>query len=129
MGLVEEVGAAGVHTCRALVSISVLERTRELGVMLAIGATPERLERMFLTEGLAVAVVGWVLGVLVSWPLTLGLDAIVGTLGFLAPLPFVLDARAPFLWLVLVVVASFFATWVPARSVLRLTVREALARV
>lgn len=119
------VGSLGLAST---MSVNVLERTRELGIMLAIGATPRRLRWLVLGEGVAVAVAGWVLGVLLSLPLTAGLDALVGSLGFLAALPFVLDLQAPIIWLVVLVAGAVAATWLPARSVTRLSVRDALAR-
>lgn len=59
--------------------MSVLERTREFGVMLAIGLKPRRLSMMILTEGALIgvigAMVGLVGGIVFSWPLVhYGLD-------------------------------------------------------
>lgn len=59
--------------------MSVLERTREFGVMLAIGLTPARLAGAILLEGVAIGVIGALaglgLGALASWPLVqYGLD-------------------------------------------------------
>ena len=61
------------------VLMSVLERVREFGVMLAVGMTPERLFTLVVTEGLLLGLVGMALGVLggaaLSYPLvTSGLD-------------------------------------------------------
>lgn len=53
--------------------MSVLERTRELGVMLALGLRPARLTALVLLEGLFIgligAAVGFGLGALGTWPL------------------------------------------------------------
>ena len=52
--------------------MSVLERTREFGVMLAVGMKPRRLARLVLAEGLVLGVIGalggLVLGLLLTWP-------------------------------------------------------------
>ncbi|HJN74204.1 MAG TPA: FtsX-like permease family protein [Myxococcota bacterium] len=61
------------------VLMSVLERVREFGVMLAVGMTPGRLFTLVVTEGLLLGLVGMALGVLggaaLSYPLvTSGLD-------------------------------------------------------
>jgi ABC-type lipoprotein release transport system permease subunit len=61
------------------VLMSTLERTREFGVMLAIGLTPGRLMRLVLLEAALLGTVGGLagiaLGALLSWPLaTHGLD-------------------------------------------------------
>lgn len=59
--------------------MSALERTREFGVMLALGLKPGQLGRLLLTEGLLIGVLGACLGLLfgalLSWPLVdIGLD-------------------------------------------------------
>ena len=61
------------------VLMSVLERTREFGVMLAIGLRPSRLSRVILLEGflmgLGGAVLGLIIGGIISYPLVVsGID-------------------------------------------------------
>jgi putative ABC transport system permease protein len=55
------------------VLMSVLERTREFGVLLSIGMTPRRLSTMVLLEGLVLGVIGTVsgliAGLLANWPM------------------------------------------------------------
>lgn len=46
--------------------MAVLERTREIGVMKAVGASPRDIRRIFLAEAAAVGVVGGLLGVLLG---------------------------------------------------------------
>jgi putative ABC transport system permease protein len=47
--------------------MSILERTREIGVMKAIGATDADVRRIFLVEASAIGVIGGALGVLLGW--------------------------------------------------------------
>jgi ABC-type antimicrobial peptide transport system permease subunit len=59
--------------------MSVMERIREFGVILAVGATPGRLRRMILAEalvlGLLALVAGSLLGCLATWYLVaVGID-------------------------------------------------------
>lgn len=59
--------------------MSAMERTREFGVMLALGLRPGQLGRLLLTEGLLIGILGACLGLLfgalLSWPLVeVGLD-------------------------------------------------------
>ncbi|MCB9700016.1 MAG: ABC transporter permease [Alphaproteobacteria bacterium] len=61
------------------VLMAALERTREFGVMLALGLRPQQLARLILTEGLLLGLMGAGLGLVVgtalSWPLVhYGLD-------------------------------------------------------
>lgn len=123
MGLVGMLGLA------ATAGMNVLERTREIGVMKALGATPGALTARVLRETFVVSATSGLLGVLASIPLTLALDRLIGMLGFLAPLPLVVSWGAILLWAVLVAGVSLVAAWVPARRAGRLVVREALARL
>ncbi len=106
---------------------SVVERTREIGVMKAIGATGRRIRRIILGEALVIVGVSWVVAVLVSLPLTWLVESLIGRLGFLAPLPFVVSPAAMLGWLGLVTLGGTLATLLPARRAARLTVRAALA--
>lgn len=61
------------------VLMSVLERVREFGVMMAVGLKPRKLALMVLAEGAFMgavsAVIGVALGLLITWPfLTMGID-------------------------------------------------------
>jgi ABC-type lipoprotein release transport system permease subunit len=80
------------------VLMSVLERMRELGVMLALGTTPRQLAALVLTEaallGLFASAVGVLVGLAINWPMTVyGLDmsALTGGTMEVAGLP--LDLR------------------------------------
>jgi putative ABC transport system permease protein len=53
----------GVH---GLMSFSVAQRTRELGIRLALGATPSRLRYIFVREGLLLSVAGVAIGLLAT---------------------------------------------------------------
>lgn len=106
---------------------SVVERTREIGVMKAIGATGGRIRRLILGEALVLVGASWVVAVIASLPLTWSIEQIVGRLGFLAPLPFVVAPWAMFAWLGLVAAGGVAATLLPARRAARLGVRAALA--
>jgi putative ABC transport system permease protein len=46
-----------------IVSHSIAERTREMGLRMALGATPARVRGMLLTQSLSVTAAGAVLGV------------------------------------------------------------------
>jgi ABC-type lipoprotein release transport system permease subunit len=55
------------------VTMSVLERTREVGILRCIGARARDVRRIFATEGLTLAALGWLLGVPLGYALDRGL--------------------------------------------------------
>jgi ABC-type antimicrobial peptide transport system permease subunit len=60
----------------AVVSHSVAERTREMGVRLALGASPLALLRLVLSEGLSLAAVGVAFGLVVAFVMTRFMSAL-----------------------------------------------------
>lgn len=92
----------------AVVSQSVGQRTREIGIRTALGAARGRVLRMFFVEGLALSALGLVLGLPLSM---LATRFIVSTLNW--PL-----SSSPLLGVVIgavVLVVASVAAWVPAR--------------
>ncbi|MGF1578352.1 MAG: ABC transporter permease [Gemmataceae bacterium] len=55
--------------------MSVLERTREIGIMKAIGASQRHIQSVFLVEGTVVGFIGGVLGMLAAWGISIPADA------------------------------------------------------
>jgi putative ABC transport system permease protein len=124
--ILASVGLLGLGSA---MGVSVLERTRELGVLKALGATRARIRRSILGEALFTALVSFVLAVLVSLPLTLLVGTVIGKLGFLAPLPFVLAPVGIVLWGAVSVVGALIATLGPAQRATAMTVRDALVEL
>jgi putative ABC transport system permease protein len=118
------VGGVGLA---ATLSASVVERTREFGVLRTIGGSPATVVRMVITEGLFVGAVSWFGALVGALPLSAAVGTHVGALAFRSPLPLVLSPQAPFVWLAVVVGVSALASAIPAWRASRLTVREALA--
>jgi ABC-type lipoprotein release transport system permease subunit len=58
--------------------MSILERTREIGIMKAIGAEDREIKLIFFVEAAVIGVVGGVIGVLVAW----GIDALANRLAY-----------------------------------------------
>jgi putative ABC transport system permease protein len=125
--MMASVGSLGLAST---MSISVLQRTRELGVMKAIGATPGIVARMIVGEGLLVGASSWILALAVAVPLTLVLGLVLGKVGaFGAPYSVLVSPTGALLWLVVSSVVSITASLVPASRAARLTVREALVQL
>jgi putative ABC transport system permease protein len=108
--------------------ISVTERTREFGIIRAIGGQRRQILSSLLAEGLIIAAVSLPFAVLLSLPLSYLVDRIVGQMTFGMPLPFTLDLGAIGLWSALAVVGALVASLPPAFNASRLSVRETLVQ-
>jgi putative ABC transport system permease protein len=121
MGVVGGIGLAST------MSANILDRTREFGVMHAIGAPPKAVRRIVTAEGIFLALTSCLVAVLPALALTAVLDAGLGNLFMDAPLPFRVSGLAVGIWLVLVILGAALATEAAATRASRITVREALA--
>lgn len=119
---------AGIGLTSTL-TINVVQRTREIGVMSAIGATPRTLAFHVWCEGVLIGVLSWIAAAVLAAPISYVLEVVTGRMFFRAPLDFTMSAGAAAIWLVLVVVIASLASFHPAMKAARLTVREAIAYV
>jgi putative ABC transport system permease protein len=110
----------------SMASVSVLERTREIGVMKAIGALPRTIIGMVVGEGAVVAGLSWLIALVLALPLIAGIGSF-GAVMFGTPLPFRVSADGAALWLALILTIGVAASALPAWRAGRLVVREALA--
>jgi putative ABC transport system permease protein len=120
------VGTLGLASA---MSASVVERTREFGVMRAIGATSSMVLRCVVSEAVFTGLLSWLIAIPLCLPLTAQVGRLVGSISFGTPLPLLLSPVAVGIWLAGVLVASVAASALPARKAARLTVRETLAYV
>jgi len=118
------VGGLGLMTT---MSLNVLERRREMGVMRAIGATPRIVWLMVVAEGVVIGVLSWIIAALLAWPISKGIgDFLVGMV-FQSRLDFVFEPLGLVIWLLVSISLSAVASFIPAWRASRVTVREALA--
>jgi putative ABC transport system permease protein len=108
-------------------SINVLERTREIGVLRAIGASNRAVTQVFILEAVGIGVLSWITGAVLAIPMTQGLNAAVGGAMMGQPLTYAYSMQGLWSWLAVVSVLSVLASFIPARNAARLTVREVLA--
>ncbi len=108
-------------------SINVLERTREIGILRAIGAPHQGVALVFILEGLVIGGLSWLGGALLAFPLGHLLSDAVGQPLMGTPLTFSYAPAGAWLWLLSVLLLSAVASFIPARNAARLTVREVLA--
>jgi putative ABC transport system permease protein len=108
-------------------SISVVERTREIGVMRAVGAVSRRLMSMFVMEGILQGLLSWALAVPLSLIISQPMANALGQTMFEANLDFAYDYEAIFVWLAMVLIISIVTSILPARNATVISVRESLA--
>jgi putative ABC transport system permease protein len=120
MAIVGSMGLSGT------LSINVIERRREIGVMRAVGASSRDVGLVFTGEGLMLGLTSWILAL----PLGLGAaPAFVLALGAVIEFPaeYYPATHGVWIWLAIVIVLSIFASWVPSRRATRISVNESLA--
>lgn len=110
----------------SMTTINVLERTREIGVMKAVGARPAVILQLVVGEALFVAGLSWIVALLLALPLV-WLIGLSGLVMFGTPLPYAISAFGAALWLAAVLLIALVASALPAWRASRLVVREALA--
>ncbi|GAB4437875.1 MAG: FtsX-like permease family protein [Anaerolineae bacterium] len=108
-------------------SISVVERTREIGVMRAIGARSPTIMGMFMMEGILQGLFSWALAVPISLALGRSLANALGQAMFDANLDYQYNYTAVVIWLVVILVIAVVASIVPARNATHISVRDSLA--
>ena len=121
MAVVGSIGLMGT------MSLNVMERTREIGVMRAIGASDKIITRMVIVEGLIIGLISWLAGCLLSVPIGKLLSDVISSAIFSAPIAFSFILTGVVIWLALVLLLSVLASILPARNAARLTIREVLA--
>jgi putative ABC transport system permease protein len=108
-------------------SIQVIERTREIGVMRAIGASSRAILGIFLVEGLVVGLLSWVLAACLAIPISKHVADLFGMIFLRTTLDFAVSPLSFLFWLGIVLFFSLIATFLPAKRATRLTVRETLS--
>lgn len=121
IGIVGGIGLSGT------LLLSVMERTREIGVMRAIGASSARIYVLFIGEGLIQGILSWFiavpLGILAAYYMT----TVTLTQLFGDTLLYRFTSTGVLLWLAIVVLLGIVASWLPARNATQVSVRESLA--
>lgn len=124
--LVLTVSALGMASAT---SINIMERTREIGVLRAVGATPKMIYNLFVAEGMIVSSVSIFFGLLLSWPLSIAASSFFGKLmlGQGASLEFAFSESGFFITLFTTFAFGWLASRIPARNAIKVPTREALS--
>ncbi len=121
--LTASVGSMGLA---GTMSMNVMERTREIGIMRALGATNQEIVKMVVLEGTLIGLISFGLAVILAVPFTFLLSTIVSNAIFETPIAVSFTPLGYGIWLGLVLVLSSLASLLPARNAARLTIREVL---
>jgi len=108
-------------------SMNILERTREIGMMRAIGGTPKMIRRLVVWEGLLIGFFSLFLAFSISMFSSTYMGRFIGHMAFGTPLSLAISTNALWSWAVLVIAGSYCATLYPARRTNKITTQEALA--
>jgi putative ABC transport system permease protein len=122
-GILAVVGGLGLATT---MSLNVLERRREMGVLRAIGASPPVVWLIVITKGVAIGVLSWALATLAAWPVSKVIGVLMGKLMFKVGLDFFFEPSGPLIWLVVSICLGTAASFLPAWHASRRPVREAI---
>ena len=118
--------AVGIIGLSGTMIINVLESTREIGVMRAIGASHRSIFQVFVTEGVVIGVLSWAGGLALSVPMSYALVRMLeGAIG--VPLSYSFSWPAVGGWLVVVAAISAVASLIPAFRASQVSVRDAIA--
>ncbi len=119
--LVGSIGLTGT------MSMNVLERTREIGVMRAVGAHNRIIAQLVVMEGLLIGLISYALGAFLSFPITLLLSNVISLAIFGSPAALAVTLQGFGIWLTVVAGLAVLASVLPARTATQLTIREVLA--
>ncbi len=104
-GMALLLGVVGIY---GVISYSVSQRTREIGIRMALGATHQNVRRMFVRHGLVLTGIGVVFGLAAA----IGLTRLLTTLLFeVSPVDPITYGAVP----VVLVLAALLASYIPAR--------------
>jgi len=117
------VGGLGLMTT---MSLNVLERRREMGVLRAIGASSGMVWLMIVAEGTLIGLLSWSLAALAAWPVSKGLGDLMVMLILKSGLDFYFAPAGLLIWLGVSIFLGAVSSFVPAWRASQRPVREAI---
>ncbi len=127
LGLATLIAAVGAIGLSGTLAIGVLQRTREIGVFRAIGASSGTVFRLFMLEGFFHGLMAWLISVPLAYALAGPLSRKMGKVMLGIQLDFTFSLAAVWVWLGLVSVLVLLASYFPARYATRIVVRSSLS--
>lgn len=127
LGLAMIAATVGAIGLAGALAISVVERTREIGVMRATGAKSSMISNLYLMEGALHGLLSWIITVPLAYLLSQPLARLLGQRMLELDLDYAFNVPAVLIWLAVVMVFSISASIWPTRMAARVRVRENLA--
>lgn len=115
-GMALLLGLVGIY---GVIAYAVSQRTREIGIRMALGAQPSRLLRVFVRQGLLLAGIGAAIGLIAAAALTRLMSSLLFGVTALDPLTYAAVSA-------LLIVAAVLASYLPARRAMAIDPVEAL---
>ncbi len=119
--LVGSIGLTGT------LSMNVMERTREIGLMRAIGASNRAVIQLVIVEGMIIGFISWFLGCILAFPISRALWAAISMSLFGTVTAFTMNPIGFLLWMGVSTILTILASVMPAVNAAQLTIRDALA--
>ncbi len=119
--------AVGGLGLMSMMSLSVLERTKEIGIIRVLGGANRAIRQIVIVEGVFIGILSWFFGLILAFPLSKFLDDAIGLTFIHVPLEYRFSISGVLLWLILVIILSAIASFLPAQNASRFSVRETLA--
>ncbi|MCQ8104782.1 ABC transporter permease [Methylomonas sp. SURF-2] len=126
LGLACMIAVVGGIGLSGALAISVLQRTREIGVLRAIGASGGVISRLFVLEGLLHGMVAWLLSLPLAYFAARPVADSLGETMLGLKLDFSFDAWAVGYWLLIVLPLAAVAAYWPARAAANMSIRDCL---
>jgi putative ABC transport system permease protein len=117
------VGGVGIMN---IMLVSVTERTREIGIRMAVGARPKDILRQFLVESIVLSLIGGLIGLALGVAASVGITKAINSFSSGTDWPVVVSMPAAVLAIVFATAVGVFFGYYPARRASRLDPIDAL---
>ncbi len=121
------IAIVGALALASVIGINVMERSREIGIMRAIGASTSAILQVIMVEALFIGFVSWLFSIALARPVSVIVGNYAGQIFLQNDLSHVFPVEGVIAWFAIVMFISMLASFFPAWSASQLTVREVLA--
>jgi putative ABC transport system permease protein len=116
----------GIIGLSGSMTLTVIESTREIGIMRSVGASHRAIFGIYITQGIVVGTIAWFFGAWLSWPVSYGLMAALRA-ALEMRLAYTFSPAGVAIWLVLVWLISTAASILPAWRASQVSIRDAIS--